>query len=199
MCWYLFPVCLQFRLRLMCKQGTVLANGSEPPLKHGFKNICSNLCCLSHLPYSLFLLTSARSQKHLRSRRREPILDSWTLGVSLAIPSPPRCSLAASAGVLLRSCWGIFLAWSLCFLLLINLLWATSRTLKCGKLACAKYFFFSLFVSLNWFTCRGHARGGLNKLPDNRQLLKLPCFVQLQPKSSPHCSLWSALPCAWAY
>lgn len=151
------------------------------------------------LPF-IFLLTSARTQKHLHCRR-ELILDSCLLdpGGVTGNSKSTSVSLAAPAGVLPRSWWGIFLAWILCFLQLINPLWATSRTLKCGKLACAKYFFFSLFVSLNWLNCRGRAGGGLNELPDTRQLLKLACFVQLQPKSSPHCSLWSALPCAWAY
>lgn len=60
-------------------QGIVPANGTEPPLKHGLKTICSNLCCLSHLPCSIFLLTSVRTQNHLQCRRRELILDSWLL------------------------------------------------------------------------------------------------------------------------
>lgn len=52
------------------------------------------------------------------------------------------------------------------------------------KTGMCKIFSFSLFISLSWLNCRGHAREGLNNIPDNRQLLKLACFVQLQPKSS---------------
>lgn len=63
------------------------------------------------------------------------------------------------------------------------------KDFKVWKTGMCKIFFFSLFVSLNWLNCRGRAGGGLNELPDTRQLLKLACFVQLQPKSSPHCSL----------
>lgn len=143
------------------------------------------------LPFtsSLLPLPSDPSQDPKTPPGQEEGDHSWLLaprppGVSLATPSPPQCSWAAPAAVLPRRCSGIFLAWILCSLLLINPLWATSRTLKCGKLARAKYFLFPCSDLWTGWTAEVMPGEGLNDIPDNSQLLKLACFVQLQPKSS---------------
>lgn len=148
MCWYFFPVCLQFRLKLMSEQDCA---GDSSSKRHwtSFKTWGENHLQQALLPFtsSLLPLPSDPSQDPKTPPGQEEGDHSWLLvprppGVSLATPSPPQCSWAAPAGVLPRRCWGIFLAWILCSLLLTNPLWATSRTLKCGKLARAKYFLF---------------------------------------------------------
>lgn len=43
------------------RQEMVLANGTEPPLKNGFKNVRSKLCCLSDLHCSLWFQPGPKS------------------------------------------------------------------------------------------------------------------------------------------
>lgn len=126
-----FHACLQFRLKLMCKQDYAGNSSSKrhwTVLKNGFrKPICSKFC-LSDLPRSVFLLSLARTQStYLQCRRRDLILDSCLLDLG-GVPGKVTHVHYGSRKETGVMSIGMFPVWLLCFLLLINPLWATSMT-----------------------------------------------------------------------
>lgn len=139
---------------------------------------------------SVFPLPSARTQKHLQGRRRELIPDSWlhpggVTGNSESTPVHFGSSSCCAAWELWRNFPGLDPLLSPAHKPIVSYI----KDFQVWKTGICKIFSFSLLVSLNWLSCRGCAGGGLSELPAHRQLLKLPCFVQLQPKSRAHCSL----------